>query len=332
MTAHTKKSHNARLRKEYISRINRVIDYIDANIESPLSLEQLSRIANFSSFHFHRVFSGIMGEPLNRFIQRIRLEKAAAKLRMNPDESITAIAYECGFSGSAAFARAFKEHFGMSASAWRTLQEKEKSKAGKTKSKGRKTNSNNRKALTGFSSYSDAKLQKGTRRNQMMENIPLKVEVKQLPKMTVAYVRHIGPYKGDSALFDQLFTRLFKWAGPRNLCRTDETTVLSVYHDNPEITAEDRLRVSVGITVPEDTRVDGEVGKMTLSAGKYAVARFEIRSSEFENAWNAVYGRWLPESGYQPDDRPALEICRNDPREHPQNLHIVDICVPMKPL
>ncbi len=67
------------LREEYISRINRVMDYIEVNIVQDLSLENLAEVANFSRFHFHRIFRAMVGETLHQFIQRIRLEKAAAQ-------------------------------------------------------------------------------------------------------------------------------------------------------------------------------------------------------------------------------------------------------------
>jgi AraC family transcriptional regulator len=54
-----------------------------------------------------------------------------------------------------------------------------------------------------------------------------------------------------------------------------ETQVMAVYHDNPDITEESKLRTSACITVTEDTAVDGEIGKMTVPGGKYALARFE---------------------------------------------------------
>ena len=104
------------LRNEYISRINRVIDYIEKNIDKDLSLEKLAKVANFSRFHFHRIFRVMTGETLNQFIQRIRVEKAASQLISNPKKSITEIAFDCGFSGSAPFARSFKEYLNMSAS------------------------------------------------------------------------------------------------------------------------------------------------------------------------------------------------------------------------
>jgi aryl-alcohol dehydrogenase-like predicted oxidoreductase len=62
----------------------------------------------------------MMGETLSHFIQRLRVERAATMLIHNPKKPITQIAFACGFSGSAAFARSFREAFGMSASRWRS--------------------------------------------------------------------------------------------------------------------------------------------------------------------------------------------------------------------
>ena len=158
------------------------------------------------------------------------------------------------------------------------------------------------------------------------------VEVMDQPDLHVAYVRHVGPYKGDAAMFEDLFTRPMRWAGPRGLCGP-QMQVLSVYHDDPEITEEEKLRVSACITVPEGTRVDGEVGSMTVKGGTCAVARYEITGSEqYEAAWTWLMGVWLPESGYQPDDRLCYELYHNNPKEDPGGKHVVDICIPVRPL
>ena len=165
-----------------------------------------------------------------------------------------------------------------------------------------------------------------------MKNMNRVVEVKELPEITLAYVRYVGPYKGDGQLFERLFNKLFQWAGSRNLLRFPDTKTIIIYHDNPDITDESKLRVSVCVSVPADTAVDGEIGKMILPAGKYAMARFELSDDEYQEAWDWVYGTWLPESGYQPDDRPCFEMYYNDPKTHPEGKSIVDICVGVKPL
>src|SRR5580698_10306061 len=102
-------------RKEYAARMNRVVDYIQNHLADPLDLERLYSVACFSSFHFHRLFRAWMGETLQSFVHRPRLEKAAHVLVFDQARSISDIASECGFSSSGTFARAFKLAFGTPA-------------------------------------------------------------------------------------------------------------------------------------------------------------------------------------------------------------------------
>lgn len=317
---------------EYTARVNRVIDYIEANISEDLSLTELADVAHFSPFHFHRIFRGMVGETLNDFIQRIRVEKAAAKLVLNPRESITEIAFECGFSSSSAFARSFRETYGMSASDWRSGRHIQYGKNSKVDSKDRQVVGNIGKDFDVSLYYTQGIVNQLWRVKMKSKEIQTNVEIKDVPELHVAYIRHIGPYKGDQELFGRLFNKLMSWAGSRGLLRFPETKVMTIYHDNPDITDESRLRTDACITVPEDTQVEGEIGKVKILAGKYAVAHFEITPDQYQDAWNAVYGGWLPESGYQPEDGPCYEVYVNDPKQHPEGKHIVDIYVPVKPL
>ena len=163
---------------------------------------------------------------------------------------------------------------------------------------------------------------------------PLKtnVTIEDFPETHLAYIRHTGPYAGQSALFGQLFGKLMQWAGPRGLFQPPATKFITVYHDDPAITEESKQRISCSMTVAADTAVEGDVGKMMIPAGKYAVGHFEIAADQYGDAWTSLYKGWLPESGFQPDDRPCFELYLNDPNTHPENKHIVDIYVPVKPL
>ncbi len=331
--------------QEYRARINRVMDHIESNIDRPLPLRELAQIAHFSPYHFHRIFRAMVGETLAGHVQRLRVEKAASMLVANPGKSITEIAFDVGFSGPASFAKLFRGTFGMSASRWRAggfrrfqVIRAAQSKNGKTKRNNGKEFVSSHGYLDGFSNAGGAdraepvEKNKTGRKPKMSIAEKTQVEVKTIPSMTLAYVRHIGPYKGDSALFGKLWSRLMTWAGPRGLTQQPDFKCLTVYHDDPEITDADKLRISVCISVPRDFKVDGEIGKMDVPQGRYAVAHFEISEDEFQQAWDYVYGTWLPGSGYQPDDRPCLEFCLNNPSDHPKRMHIVEIGVPVKPL
>src|SRR5215475_13444497 len=91
-------------RNEYAARMNRVVDHIQSHLSEPLDLERIAAIACFSPFHFHRLFCAWMGETLQVFVQRLRLERAAQMLVFDRCKGITEIALECGFSGPGAFA------------------------------------------------------------------------------------------------------------------------------------------------------------------------------------------------------------------------------------
>jgi AraC family transcriptional regulator len=320
------------LRAEYTARINRVVDFIENNLDQALTLEVLAREAHFSPFHFHRIFHAMVGESLNKFIQRLRIEKAATQLIQQPQKAITTIALDSGFASSATFARAFKEAFGMSASTWRAGGYHSYSKMGKVGRNLSKPERNRRKAYRLSSTYLAGVFNHQNWKIMLQANQVAEVSIQERPDTTVAYVRHVGPYQGKSELFGMLFEKIMKWAGPRGLLRFPETQMLSVYHDNPDITDDEKLRLSVGITVPADTEVSGEVGKLVLPGGTYAIARCEVSPEEYEQAWDAVYSSWLPESGYQPADSPCFELYHNDPETHPEKKQIVDIGIPVKPL
>ena len=107
-------------RLEYDRRVNRVIDHIRGHLAEGLTLAELARVAAFSPFHFDRVFKAVTGETLFGFIQRLRLERAGSALMGRTDASVLEIALDHGFMSAATFARAFRAHFGMSATAWRS--------------------------------------------------------------------------------------------------------------------------------------------------------------------------------------------------------------------
>lgn len=303
----------------YIERINRVIDYIEDNLDKNLTLDELANVSCFSRFHFNRLFSALVGETLFQFIQRLRLEKSAGRLIYDRTKPIIDIALDTGFANSSSFSKSFKTYFGVSPSEWRK------------NSNMRQLESNRRKEFTYDLKYTHYSKDTNEWR-YVMNKKEIKVEVKEVESMTVAYVRHVGPYAGDSALFEGLYNKLYQWAGPRGLLNFPETKCLSIYHDNPEITDEEKLRISICISVPKDTEVGGEIGKMEVPGGLYAIGHFEINEDEYTDAWNFLCGEWLINSGYEPDERPCYELSLNNPKEHPEKKHIVDIYEPVKPI
>lgn len=294
------------MESEYRSRVNRVVDFIEANLDREFTLAELADRACFSKFHFNRVFRAVTGETLFGFIQRIRVERAAAMLVNTPDTPVTRIALDCGFNSSSAFARCFKAHFNLSATQWREQQ------------------------ACIYQSVPD-KTEPGlgfTRDTTRV--LPEELRLERWEPERLAYVRYTGPYEGNSDLFARLYRQLSAWAGPRDLLLPD-TRSLVLYHDSIDITDADKLRISACITVPPGTRGTGQVGIMDFAPGKYACFRFRLTPHQYYTAWQWVFADWLPESGYQPGDGPCFEYYPKTCTGSGDKM-AVDICVPVVPL
>lgn len=74
--------------EEYNRRINRVIDYLQTHLSVASSLEELAKVACFSEFHFHKIFTAVTGESVNNFTNRLRLEKAAKLIRFSESSDL----------------------------------------------------------------------------------------------------------------------------------------------------------------------------------------------------------------------------------------------------
>lgn len=104
-------------------RIERTILLIATRFREPLALPDLAAAAGLSPFHLHRLFKAETGETPAAYLARIRLAHAAHLMVVLPDAPLVQIALDSGFSSAATFARAFRQHFGETASSYRTRKQ-----------------------------------------------------------------------------------------------------------------------------------------------------------------------------------------------------------------
>ena len=209
-------------RNEYLRRIYKVQDYIESHINDSLSIEDLANVAGFSKFHFHRIFKGMMDEPLSRYVNRLKLERATHLLTYRTDMTITDIAYHFGFTDSAVFSRTFKSQYGVSPSHYRSH------------------NSKNCKDVSEGSQYNECKKVRG------------EVEIVTAENVNVAYIRHVGTYKDLAIDFPKMIEKLFHYASEQKYHVFEDTKVLTIYHDHHEFTEDYHLRTSLCITIPDE--------------------------------------------------------------------------------
>ena len=87
-------------RTEYVARMHRVLEHIDRQLDEQLELDSLARVANFSPFHFHRLFTAWFGETLGDYVRRRRLEMAALRLVAQPRLPVLQVALSVGFGST----------------------------------------------------------------------------------------------------------------------------------------------------------------------------------------------------------------------------------------
>jgi len=177
--------------QDYCERIVRTLVYIQRHLDEELELGALASVAAFSPFHFHRIFRGLVGEPLKEYVRRLRLERAAQKLKQHGG-SITEIALEAGFEAPESFTRAFTAMFGIPPSSYGA------------------THLDDTSAYR-LPDYGD----------------PLPVEVRTLPALRIVFLRHVGPYSQVGATWG----RLMMWAGMRGLLGPGTRMIGIVYDD-----------------------------------------------------------------------------------------------------
>src|SRR5262249_49791529 len=224
-------------RLEYQQRVNRVIDHIRAHLAEELSLAALARIATFSPFHFHRVFKAITPEPPFAFVQRMRLETAAAALRDQKDRSVLEIALDHGFGSSATFARAFRAHFGMTATDWRAGGARRWGDARQSERNPGKHLGNPGKARRPGAVDAPPRGKEDRRMN---------VQIRQFAPHHVAYMRYVGPYGARG--IPELWQRFTKWMDAHDFTR-DATIRLGVAYDDSAITAAEQCRYDACVVV-----------------------------------------------------------------------------------
>lgn len=99
--------------------LRKVQQTLEAHLGDPnYGIKDLCQDVGISSSHLHRKLKELAGQSTTQFIRSIRLEKAKELLK-DPEQPITAVAYDTGFKDPNYFFRVFKKAFAMTPKAFR---------------------------------------------------------------------------------------------------------------------------------------------------------------------------------------------------------------------
>jgi len=101
--------------------VRRLVTFIEARLEKPIYLCELSDICKLSTRYFFRAFKRSFNQTPHSYIVRKRLAKAE-KLMLTSDTALSEIAILCGFADQAHLSKLFRQQYGQSPAAWRRAE------------------------------------------------------------------------------------------------------------------------------------------------------------------------------------------------------------------
>ncbi|MEL7499478.1 MAG: GyrI-like domain-containing protein [Planctomycetota bacterium] len=301
-----------RISDDYAERMTNVVKYIDDHLDADLSIAALADIAHFSKFHFHRIFKGAMGETVNAYVNRRRLERAAVLLKRRPDLGVTEVALQVGFQSPEHFSRLFKDKFGATA---RDLRNSDPEDPDSLK---------NRKIYQELSEHSFYHVYQQSRKQPSPS---FEVIVRQQPEYMVATIS--DTFGKDGMPLVNAYNELIAWARDNNLFDA-ESKRFAVSRDDIETVPAEQYRLEFSIRVPSGTKTSGRVVMDQIWGGLYAIIPVQGDIQRVAQAWDYLYKEWLPTSSYVPVDAPAIEIFLQGPETIGWEKFDLEIGVPIQ--
>lgn len=274
---------------DYERRLRRVVDHIHDNPAGDLSLDALAEVAALSRFHFHRVYSAVVGETAANTVRRMRLHRAAVAL-VHGTDPIGTVAKAVGYPQMASFTRAFAGHYGLTPAAFRKRGE--------------------------LRPFPPLLAKKGP--------LMFPVITRTDPARRLAALPHKGPYIEIGRAFEKLGSTV----AARGLYGRFGHMV-GVYYDSPADVKPADLRSHAGLQAPEDMALAPPLEEVRLPAGRHAVLTFKGPYAGLAAAYDQLFGVWLPNSGEAPADSPVFEVYLNSPMDTAPEDLLTEICLPL---
>ncbi|MDD2700881.1 MAG: AraC family transcriptional regulator [Sideroxydans sp.] len=280
----------------YAARFNKVFDFIDQHLDESLSVEQLSQVAHFSKFHFHRQFSDYCGISVMRYIQLMRLKRASYRLVFNTLERITDIALDAGFENPESFSRAFKNTFGQTPSEFRQQPK--------------------------WQPWNERYRFPNIDRSKQME-----VKIWEFEETPIAVLEHRGP----PDLVNDSVVQFIDWRKTSGLSPIKTSDTFGIVYDNPDTTAPADFRFDIcgSVTEAVPANPQGVVNKR-IPAGRCAVVRHQGSHQRIGEAAYYLYRDWLPNSGEELRDFPLFFHYLNLMPDTPEHELLTDVYLPLK--
>ena len=291
---------------DYRQPIERALQFIAEHLNRPLTVAEVAKVAHLSEFHFHRIFSAVMSEPIGRYVSRKRLEVAALRLAYEPQRSIGEIADSCGFSSLSNFSKAFSAYFGCSPSRLRNPDPSLPAAIGK---------------LT----RSYAKEFHPSDLYKLPQDVDPQVRAQELAKLSAAVRYHdcpgfpvaclASPEGYDFEALSKTWNEMIERAHQLGLS-DGPVDAFGMAFDSPQLTAPQLCRYHACVPCPAEFNPPAPLFRSRIPAGRYAIFHYAGALDQVEEMYRSIYSVWLPQSSSTPGDFVAIDhYIHDEPRD-----------------
>ena len=233
-------------------KVNRVIDYISANLHQPLALDKLAEQIYVSQRQLLRIMRSSLNEPLYSYIARQRVERAVMYMQ-SEKTSLAKLAEMVGYESPQSFSKAFKKQFGTSPKAYMN------------------------ELRTRLENYMQSS---GNRQNHLQS------EICEDGDLELVYIRIIGKY-GEKEPYETAWNNLIHFL-ENNQALSNETRFIGISFDDPNVTQSKQCRFYACASVQKKIVPNGMFGTIQLRRGKYAVYTLKGSYSGLRELYNNI--------------------------------------------
>lgn len=280
----------------YARRFEAVLAYIDSHLEGDLSVNALSQIANFSAYHFHRQFSAYIGIPVSRYVQLVRLRRAAHQLVASPATPVLEVAFAAGFESPEAFSRAFKRAFGRAPSVFAKAPN--------------------------WQAWSAVFVVP-----HLSRSISMQIRIVEFAETRVAALEH----HGAPGLLGESVERFRQWRLHSGQSPVAQSRTFGIPYNNPDTVAEDDFHFAICGEIAEAIMPNTfSVQERVIPAGRCAVIRHAGSPDYIGETLYPLYRDWLPSSNEELRDHPLFFHYLSVYPETPLEQWQTDVYIPLK--
>jgi AraC family transcriptional regulator len=161
-----------------------------------------------------------------------------------------------------------------------------------------------------------------------------KVRLERIHPLTVAFVRHVGPYQAilaPESPLSLLWDELLGWGNERGLINAD-SLLIGIPQDDPSVTPPDKQRFDVSVQIPVCRDTAGQIGCQVIPAGVFGVGRHYGSFENLADTYMHIYDTLVATGKYRLRLATPFEVYTYSRVREDLCIHFTDVYLPVEPV